>query len=98
MRAINTVRRAGGIGRAVETGVLATGVMHHCHVHGVQYILAGSIRDDGPLPETMMDLIAAQNAYADALEAVDVVVMFSAPMLYGPVRPSRRPPTKIGTI
>ncbi|MEO8682269.1 MAG: TIGR00300 family protein [Vicinamibacterales bacterium] len=78
MRAINAVRRAGGIARAVETGVLRTGVMHACHTHGVQYILAGSIRDDGPLPETVMDLVEAQDAYATALEGVDVVVMLSS--------------------
>ena len=78
MRAINSVRRAGGIGRAVETGVLTSGIMHACHTHGVQYILAGSIRDDGPLPETMMDLIAAQDAYGRALDGVDVVVMLSS--------------------
>jgi lysine-ketoglutarate reductase/saccharopine dehydrogenase-like protein (TIGR00300 family) len=78
MRAINSVRRAGGIGKAVETGVLTTGIMHACHTHGVQYILAGSIRDDGPLPETMMDLIAAQDAYAKALDGVEVVVMLSS--------------------
>src|SRR5690606_16377360 len=56
MRAINAIRRAGSIGRAVDSGVLTTGIMHACHVHGVRYLLAGSIRDDGPLPETMMDL------------------------------------------
>jgi lysine-ketoglutarate reductase/saccharopine dehydrogenase-like protein (TIGR00300 family) len=78
MRAINTVRRAGGIGKAVETGVLTTGIMHACHTHGVHYILAGSIRDDGPLPETMMDLIAAQDAYGKALDGVEVVVMLSS--------------------
>ena len=78
MRAINTVRRAGGIGKAVETGVLSSGIMHACHTHGVKYILAGSIRDDGPLPETMMDLIAAQDAYGKALEGVEVVVMLSS--------------------
>jgi len=78
MRAINAVRRAGGIGRAVEAGVLTRGIMHACHVHGVRYILAGSIRDDGPLPETLMDLIAAQNAYAEALDGVEVVVMLSS--------------------
>jgi arginine dihydrolase len=78
MRAINAVRRAGGIGRAVEAGLLTRGIMHACHVHGVRYILAGSIRDDGPLPETMMDLSAAQNAYAEALEGVEVVVMLSS--------------------
>ena len=78
MRAINTVRRAGGIGRAVEQGVLTSGVMHACHTHGVEYILAGSIRDDGPLPETMMDLIEAQDAYGRALANVEVVVMLSS--------------------
>ena len=78
MRAINTVRRAGGIGQAVAGGVLTSGIMHACHTHGVKYILAGSIRDDGPLPETMMDLIEAQDAYAKALEGVEVVVMLSS--------------------
>jgi lysine-ketoglutarate reductase/saccharopine dehydrogenase-like protein (TIGR00300 family) len=78
MRAINAIRRAGGIGPAVDTGVLQSGIMHACHVHGVQYILAGSIRDDGPLPETIMDLVAAQDAYAAALAGVEVVVMLSS--------------------
>ncbi len=78
MRAINSVRRAGGIGKAVEKGVLTSGIMHACHTHGVQYILAGSIRDDGPLPDTMMNLIEAQEAYGLALTGVDVVVMLSS--------------------
>jgi lysine-ketoglutarate reductase/saccharopine dehydrogenase-like protein (TIGR00300 family) len=78
MRAINVIRRAGGIGRAVDTGVLTSGIMHACHRHGVNYILAGSIRDDGPLPETIMDLVAAQDAYTAALADVEVVVMLSS--------------------
>lgn len=78
MRAINTIRRAGSIAAAVESGVLRTGIMHACHAHSVPYLLAGSIRDDGPLPETMMDLVAAQQAYAQALENVAVVVMLSS--------------------
>jgi lysine-ketoglutarate reductase/saccharopine dehydrogenase-like protein (TIGR00300 family) len=78
MRAINAVRRAGGIARAVEQGVLTRGLMHACHVHDVPCVLAGSIRDDGPLPETMMDLVAAQDAYARALDGVAVVVMLSS--------------------
>ena len=78
MRAINAIRRAGGIGDAVAAGVLTSGIMHACHAHGVTYILAGSIRDDGPLPETIMDLVAAQDAYADALAGVEVVVMLSS--------------------
>lgn len=78
MRAINTIRRSGGIARAVEQGVLTRGLMHACHVQGVPCILAGSIRDDGPLPETMMELVAAQEAYAKALDGVAVVVMLSS--------------------
>jgi lysine-ketoglutarate reductase/saccharopine dehydrogenase-like protein (TIGR00300 family) len=78
MRAINAVRRAGGVGRAVASGMLTRGIMHACHTRGVPYILAGSIRDDGPLPETMMDLEAAQDAYAQALRGVEVVVMLSS--------------------
>jgi lysine-ketoglutarate reductase/saccharopine dehydrogenase-like protein (TIGR00300 family) len=78
MRAINAIRRCGGIGAAVRAGALKSGVMHACHTHGVHYILAGSIRDDGPLPETIMDLVAAQDAYARALADVEVVVMLSS--------------------
>jgi len=78
MRAINTIRRAGGIAAAVQAGVLTSGVMHACHVHNVRYLLAGSIRDDGPLPETMMDLVAAQDAYAGALAGAEMVIMLSS--------------------
>lgn len=78
MRAINAIRRAGSIGRAVDSGVLTTGIMHACHVHGVRYLLAGSIRDDGPLPETMMDLTEAQDAYSAELDGVEAVVMLSS--------------------
>ena len=78
MRAINAIRRAGGIGAAVASGLLTRGVMHACHVHGVPYVLAGSIRDDGPLPETVMDLTEAQNRYSDALKDVGVVIMLSS--------------------
>ncbi len=78
MRAINAIRRVGGIGQAVAAGVLTSGVMHACHAHGVHYLLAGSIRDDGPLPETIMDLVAAQDAYAEALAGVSMVIMLSS--------------------
>ena len=78
MRAINAVRRAGGIANAVANDVLKSGVMHACHVYNVKYLLAGSIRDDGPLPETIMDLVEAQDRYSDALAGVDMVVMLSS--------------------
>src|SRR5262245_33572934 len=70
MRAINTICRAGGLKEAVNSGVLTSGVMYECIRHEVDYVLAGSIRDDGPLPETIMDLRAAQDQYAAALEDV----------------------------
>ena len=79
MAAINTINRAGGIGAAVEKGVLKSGVMYECVKHGVEYVLAGSIRDDGPLPETEMDLIAAQERYAEVLSNnVQLVLMLSS--------------------
>jgi lysine-ketoglutarate reductase/saccharopine dehydrogenase-like protein (TIGR00300 family) len=78
MRAINAVRRAGGIAKAVATGLLKSGVMHACHTQPVEYLLAGSIRDDGPLPETIMDLVAAQDRYAEALAGVEMVIMLSS--------------------
>ena len=78
MRAINAIRRAGSIAKAVESGVLRSGIMHACETSRVPYLLAGSIRDDGPLPETMMDLVKAQDAYAEALAGVDMVVMLSS--------------------
>ena len=79
MAAINTVNRAGGIGPAVESGVLTKGVMYECVTHGVEYVLAGSIRDDGPLPDTLTDLVEAQDRYAAALSNnVQLVLMLSS--------------------
>jgi lysine-ketoglutarate reductase/saccharopine dehydrogenase-like protein (TIGR00300 family) len=62
MRAINTIRRAGGIAPAVRQGTVAAGIMHALVTHGVPFVLAGSIRDDGPLPEVLSDTLAAQDA------------------------------------
>ena len=82
MAAINTVNRAGGIQRAVESGVLTSGVMYECVKHGVEYVLAGSIRDDGPLVDTMTDMIAAQDRYAEVLVSAGMVIVLST-MLHG---------------
>jgi lysine-ketoglutarate reductase/saccharopine dehydrogenase-like protein (TIGR00300 family) len=62
MRAINRVRAAGSIERAVETGLIKTGIMHALVTHRIPYVLAGSIRDDGPLPGVYSDNLAAQDA------------------------------------
>jgi len=82
MRAINTISRAGGLKAAVEQGVLTSGVMYECIRHDVNYVLAGSIRDDGPLPDTIMDLRIAQDCYAEALQDVRLVLALST-MLHG---------------
>jgi lysine-ketoglutarate reductase/saccharopine dehydrogenase-like protein (TIGR00300 family) len=60
MRAINRIARAGSIREAVDQGVLTEGIMHACVKHDVPYILAGSIRDDGPLPDTITSVVRAQ--------------------------------------
>ena len=82
MRAINAICRAGGLREAVDQGVLKSGVMYECIRHGVDFVLAGSIRDDGPLPDTIMDLREAQDRYASAIEGVGLVLALST-MLHG---------------
>jgi len=82
MRAINAIRRAGGIRPAVASGLLTSGIMFESVKHNVPYVLAGSIRDDGPLPDTIMDLVEAQDRYAEALANVGIAVILST-MLHG---------------
>src|SRR5215207_852768 len=79
MAAINTINRAGSLAEAVEKGVLKSGVMYECIRKQVAFVLAGSIRDDGPLPDTEMDLVVAQEKYAAALaDNVHLVLMLSS--------------------
>ncbi len=78
LRAINTIRRCGSIARAVEQGVLTSGILYECVRRGVPFSLAGSIRDDGPLPETRMDLIQAQEEYSRLLKGADLILMLSS--------------------
>ncbi len=77
MRAINAINRAGGLRAAVASGVIRSGIMYEAIRHGVDFVLAGSIRDDGPLPDTEMDLLVAQERYAAALQDARMVVMLS---------------------
>ncbi len=62
MRAINQVRGAGSIAAAVEQGIVRNGIMHACVRHGVPFVLCGSIRDDGPLPDVVTDALDCQDA------------------------------------
>ncbi len=78
MRAINTVNRYGSIKGAVDAGIIRSGVMYECVKNNVPFVLAGSIRDDGPLPDTEMDLIKAQGSYATLLEDAKMVICLSS--------------------
>lgn len=78
MRAINTINRHGSIRGAVEAGVLRHGVMYECVKHNVPFVLAGSIRDDGPLPDTEMDLLKAQEEYARQIESAKMLICLSS--------------------
>ncbi|MFC6718602.1 TIGR00300 family protein [Natrialbaceae archaeon GCM10025810] len=74
---ISEIVRLGGIEEAVEAGVVDEGVMYECVVNDVPYVLAGSIRDDGPLPDTITDAIEAQNAIREQAQEADLVLMLS---------------------
>jgi lysine-ketoglutarate reductase/saccharopine dehydrogenase-like protein (TIGR00300 family) len=92
MRAINAIYRAGGIVQAVESGRLASGILYECVRGGVAFVLSGSLRDDGPLPETITDMNEAQDAYAAQLREAGLVLCLGS-MLHsiavGNMLPSR---------
>lgn len=77
MRAINRIRKHGSMKAAVEAGDLQNGIMYETITANIPYCLAGSIRDDGPLPETETDMIRAQEAYARIIRGAEMVVMLS---------------------
>jgi lysine-ketoglutarate reductase/saccharopine dehydrogenase-like protein (TIGR00300 family) len=77
MRAINRVRAAGGLRQMVKSGQLTGGVMKSAIDHGVEYVLAGSVRDDGPLPDVISDMVEAQRRMRAALKGVRIALMLS---------------------
>ena len=76
--AINAVNRAGGIRPAVASGLVAGGVMYEAVKKGIPFVLAGSIRDDGPLKDTITDVVEAQAAYLAALQGAGVCLMLAS--------------------
>ncbi len=82
MRAINFINHHGSIARAVEAGALQSGIMYELVTHHVPFALAGSIRDDGPLPDTICDMIEAQKRYSELLKGTSLVVILGT-MLHG---------------
>ncbi len=75
IRALNTIRKAGSIASAVEQGVLTGGIMHALVTHNKDYVLVGSVRDDGPLPDVYTDVIEGQRAMRDQLGGVGFCLM-----------------------
>ena len=75
MRAINRVRAAGSIARAVQDGIIKDGIMHACVTHNVPFVLCGSIRDDGPLPGVLTDALQAQDAMKEHTTRATMAVM-----------------------
>jgi len=77
MRAINAMRRIGSIKRAVEIGFLRSGLMAEAYRSGIDMVLAGSVRDDGPMPDVIGDMSEAQRQMRAALQGVDMCIMLA---------------------
>lgn len=75
--AINEINKAGSIADAVESGILKEGVMYECVKNNVPFVLAGSIRDDGPLPDVITDVLEAQDEMRKYVQNVDMVIMLA---------------------
>jgi lysine-ketoglutarate reductase/saccharopine dehydrogenase-like protein (TIGR00300 family) len=92
INAINEINKAGSIKDAVDDGVLKKGIMYECTKNNIPFVLAGSIRDDGPLPDVITDVIEAQDAMRIYAQDVDMVIMI-ATMLHsiatGNILPSK---------
>jgi lysine-ketoglutarate reductase/saccharopine dehydrogenase-like protein (TIGR00300 family) len=78
LRVINEVRRAGSIKAAVESGWLSSGVMYECVQANVPFLLAGSLRDDGPLPDVVSDTVVAADKMRELIGGVSVAVMLAS--------------------
>jgi lysine-ketoglutarate reductase/saccharopine dehydrogenase-like protein (TIGR00300 family) len=78
LRVINEVRRAGSIAAAVEAGWLRSGVLYECVRAGIPFVLGGSVRDDGPLPDVYSDTLQAADAMREHIDGVDVALMLAS--------------------
>jgi len=77
LRAINRIRRAGSIAAAVESGVLQSGIMYECVKNDVEFHLAGSIRDDGPLPDVVTDALQSQRLMRESIRDITFCLMIA---------------------
>lgn len=77
MAAINTIRGCGSLKKAVEAGVLKAGIMYECIQNNVDLVLAGSVRDDGPMPDVITDMQQAQRKMREAVKGVEMALMIA---------------------
>jgi len=77
MQAINEVFKAGSLKAMVRKGILKSGVMYECIVNDIPFVLAGSVRDDGPIPDVITDIVEAQRKYKQVLQGAKMVLMLS---------------------
>lgn len=77
LRTINTIRRIGSIKNAIDSGLVKSGIMFEAYRKGIDVVLAGSIRDDGPLPEVITDVVAAQKQMRESIKGVGYALMIA---------------------
>lgn len=96
LRTINTIRRCGSFAAAVEQGVLTTGIMHALVRRGIPFVLGGSVRDDGPMPEVITDVVEAQRAMRSHVGEVGMAIMVST-MLHS-IATGNMLPSSVATV
>ena len=77
VRALNTIRKAGSIAQAVDEGVVTSGIMHALVTHQKRFVLVGSVRDDGPLPDVHTDVLEGQRAMRAEIRDVGYCLMLA---------------------
>jgi lysine-ketoglutarate reductase/saccharopine dehydrogenase-like protein (TIGR00300 family) len=77
MQAINEIFKAGSLKAMVEKGILKKGIMYECIMNNIPFVLAGSIRDDGPIPDVLTDVVEAQREYKNVMKDTKMVLMLS---------------------
>ncbi|MBV9231977.1 MAG: TIGR00300 family protein [Chloroflexi bacterium] len=92
LRAINAIRAVGSLEKAIETGLLRDGIIYEALKHNIPLVLAGSIRDDGPMPGVITDMVEAQRRMRQEVQGVEMAIMIAS-MLHaiatGNLLPSR---------
>ena len=94
--AINEIRKAGSVRNAVEKGVLKSGVLYECVKNNVPFVIGGSLRDDGPLPDTIPDVMVAQDEMRKYVQKADMCII-CASMLHG-IAVGNMLPSKVKTV